>query len=184
MSTDPLDNKEAADNNTEPFGEKKIGLTKRTIQQFKTQYEQYKIRKIEGTSQDRSSGETANATRWIMRFTFVLAGVGIAQGYIANITLDELQTEQRPWVSYADDIGVVEWSKDVRYTATDISFFIKLSVRNSGNLLAFFVHVEPNVVSDGFVTKQIDFIKSLKKSAPLLGLTFQKRYPHRFFDWS
>jgi hypothetical protein len=163
------------DNKAAPSNENNNNWFKRTFQKIATRYEQYRSRRCAETPQDKSARKASNATIATALFTFILTAVSILQGYIANNTLNELQTEQRPWVSFADEIGMVEGRTDVQYTETDISFLIKLSVRNSGNLPALYVHVEPNVVTgNGFVTKQIDFVNSLKKSAPLFGLTLFK----------
>jgi hypothetical protein len=89
-------------NDPKPAAEKEQGWIPWAIQNLKAKYKQRNSRKYNEYPQDRSSRQTACATIVIAMFTVVLAGVGTFQGCVAQRTLDELQSEQRPWISAAD----------------------------------------------------------------------------------
>jgi hypothetical protein len=107
------------------------------INYVKRKLEKRRARREKESASERAERRTANATWFIGLLTLVIAGVGAAQWRVLTDTVDEMRSEQRPWIKI-DSIHVDSFTSNEGAPY----FYLTYNISNVGHTPAVNVLVQ------------------------------------------
>jgi len=130
---------------------------KRIVAYSKCYFECRRARKKQETAEDCAARRTANATVWIAGFTFVAIVVGTfqfvamrGQQRVMQRQLDEMQVEQRPWIS----VKITGVASPLMKIGNKVQIFVHYHLENVGKLPAtrvfFYAAIVPELAASDF----------------------------------